>query len=180
MENFQLIFEQISLWLIPAIILIVLVVGVIKKVPVYSGFIEGAKDGAKTGIGIFPYLLAIIVAISALRTSGIIDSVAIHCGAMLTKLNIPVDTIPIMIVRSLSGSATLGILNDIAVNNDINSFVTKLSAVMVGSSESTFYVLAVYFGSVGITKYRHALLAGVLADIIGIILAITISSVFFL
>lgn len=173
------IFDTVSLWIIPAIVLIVLTVGIIKKLPVYELFVDGAKDGAKVGFNIFPYLLAIITAISMLRASGAIEALGSLLSGLLTALHIPVDVLPIMIVRSLSGSAVLGILGDIASSHDVNSYVTRLSAIMVGSSETTLYVLAVYFGSIGIKKYRHALLTGLLADFAGIIAAVAVAYAFF-
>jgi len=173
------IFETISLWIIPAIILIVLFAGMIKKLPVYELFIDGAKDGAKVGIGIFPYLLAIMVAISMLRASGAIEALGAHIDGFLQVIKVPIDVLPVMIVRSLSGSAVLGLLSDIAANHDVNSYTTKLAAIMTGSSETTFYVLAVYFGAVGIKKYRYALLTGLLADFAGIVAAIAVTFIFF-
>lgn len=173
------IFDTISLWIIPAIILVVLFCGIFKKLPVYEIFVDGAKDGAKTGVGIFPYLLAIIVAISMLRASGAIEALGGLLGGVLTPLHVPVDVLPVMIVRSLSGSAVLGVLSDIASTHDINSYTTRLAAIMTGSSETTLYVLAVYFGAVGIKKYRYALLTGLLADFVGIIAAVAVTYAFF-
>lgn len=173
------IFDTISLWLIPAIVLIVLVCGLIKKLPVYELFVDGAKDGAKVGINIFPYLLAIIVAVSMLRASGAIETLGQLFGGILSAIHIPVDVLPVMIVRSLSGSAVLGIVSDIASTHDINSYTTRLAAIMAGSSETTFYVLAVYFGAIGVKKYRYALLTGLLADFAGIIAAVFVAYQFF-
>ena len=164
--------NTISLWILPVIILTILTVGLIKKVPVYEVFTEGAKDGFKVSINIIPYLVAIIVCISMLRASGFIDCMGHLFSNVFEYLKVPVDVLPIMIVRSLSGSAALGVFSDIAHNLGPDSYATKLAAVMVGSSETTFYVLAVYFGSVGIKKFRYAMLTGILADIIGIVAAI--------
>lgn len=169
-----------SVWLIPAIILIVLTYGLIKKVPVYEVFIDGAKDGLKVSVNIIPYLIAIIVAVSMLRASGAIELAQNAFASTLNAINVPADILPIMIVRSLSGSAVLGILSDIVQQFGPDSYPAKLAAIMVGSSETTFYVLAVYFGSVGIKKFRHALLTGILADAAGIIAAIVISRWLFL
>lgn len=169
----------ISLWALPVIIITVLTAGLIKKVPIYEVFTDGAKDGFKISVNIIPYLVAIIVAISMLRASGLIEQLGVILSPLLTRFNIPVDVTPIMIVRSLSGSAALGIFSDIANNLEPNSYATTLSAVMVGSSETTFYVLAVYFGAVGITKLRYALLVGLLADIVGIIAAVTVCNFMF-
>ena len=172
--------EKISVCILPAMILIILFMGLIKRIPVYEEFIEGAKDGFKVSISIIPYLVAIIVAISMFKASGAIELITAWCGNILEKLAIPTDIVPIMITRSLSGSATLGLFSDIATRLGPDSYVTKLAAIMVGSSETTFYVLAVYFGSVGIKKFRYALLTGIIADITGIVLAILVARWFFL
>lgn len=172
--------DILSSWLIPFIIVVALVWGVCKKVPVYEVFVDGAKDGLKTSLNIFPYLLAIVVAISMLRASGAFELAEQVLGWLFEVFNIPVDIFPVMIVRSLSGSAVLGLLSDIANQFGPDSYITKLTAIMVGSSETTFYVLAVYFGAVGIKKFRHALLAGIFADIIGIVSAIVVANFFFL
>lgn len=177
---FQSIMNIISLWALPAIILVILTMGLAKKVPIYEVFTDGAKDGFKIAVNIIPYLVAIIVAISMFRASGIIEMLENALAGVLSAINVPADTLPIMIVRSLSGSAALGVFSDIANNLGPDSYTTKLSAVMVGSSETTFYVLAVYFGAVGISKLRYALLVGLLADIIGIVAAVLVCNLMFL
>lgn len=170
----------ISSWIIPAIILITLVCGIVKKVPVYEIFIDGAKDGLKVSVNIIPYLVAIIVAVSMLRASGAIDLAGKLFAGVLEWMKVPVDVLPVMIVRSLSGSAVLGLFSEIANNFGPDSYAAKLSAIMVGSSETTFYVLAVYFGSVGVKKFRHALCAGLFADVVGIAAAILVARWLFL
>lgn len=172
--NFQSILNIISLWTLPFIIVLILTAGIIKKVPVYEAFTEGAKDGFKVAINIIPYLVAIIVAISMLRASGAIEMLANIMSFALAKFNIPADVLPVVLVRPLSGSAALGLFSDIAVTAGASAYSTKLAAVMVGSSETTFYVLAVYFGSVGITKFRYALWVGILADIIAAAMSIIV------
>lgn len=173
------ILNIISLWALPALLIIILTVGIVKKVPIYEEFTDGAKDGFKVAINIIPYLVAIVVGISMLRASGAIEMCANFLAPILTKLHVPADTLPLMIVRSLSGSAALGVFSDIANNLGPDSYATKLAAVMVGSSETTFYVLAVYFGAVGISKIRYALIVGLLADIVGIIAAILVCHILF-
>ena len=172
--------ENFSLAILPIMIAAILVVAAIKRVPVYEEFIEGAKDGFKVSIQIIPYLVALIVAISMFRASGAIDWISSVFGIVLQKLSIPCDIIPIMLTRSLSGSGTLGLFSDIASTYGPEEYITKLAAIMVGSSETTFYVLSVYFGAVGIRKFRYAILTGIMADIIGIILAILVARWFFL
>ncbi len=168
------ILNLISTLILPLIIVIILFSGFLKKVPVYETFIEGAKDGLKISVKIIPYLIAIMAAVSMFRASGAIEALAEVLKTPLEALKIPVDTLPLMLTRSLSGGATLGIFSDIVNANGANSYAAKLSAVIVGSSETTFYVLSVYFGAVGIKKFRHAILTGILADIIGIAAAILI------
>lgn len=167
--------EKISLYILPIMILAILCAGLIKKVPVYEEFVEGAKDGFKVSVSIIPYLVAIMVGVSMFKACGAMDLIKNVVSGF-----IPADIVPIMLTRSLSGSATLGLFSDIANNFGPDAYITKLAAVMVGSSETTFYVLAVYFGSIGIKKFRYALLTGIIADITGIVLAILVSRLFFL
>lgn len=173
-------FETISLLILPILILVILIVALFKKVPVYETFIDGAKDGFKVAITIIPYLVALIVAIQMFRASGALEVITMLFGNFLDKCSIPAEVVPIMITRSLSGTATLGLFSDIASQHGTEAYITKLSAIMVGSSETTFYVLSVYFGAIGIKKLRYALLCGIMADIIGIVLAIWVSQLFFL
>mgnify|MGYP006947702362 FL=1 len=177
---FKSLIYSISAWIIPSIILITLVFAVVKKIPVYEIFIDGAKDGLKVTVGIIPYLIAIITAVSMLRASGAIDLAARAFSGCLDYFKIPVDVVPIMFIRSLSGSAVLGLFSEIAGNFGPDAYATKLAAIMVGSSETTFYVLSVYFGAVGVKKFRHSLCAGVFADIIGIIAAVLVARWLFL
>ncbi|MBQ4122129.1 spore maturation protein [bacterium] len=174
------IIDLISLWALPVIILTILTIAVFKKIPVYEIFIEGAKDGVKVTVNILPYLVAIIVAISMLRASGAIEMMAQLLSGVLNKIHFPADILPLAFVRSLSGSAALGVFSDIVSNNDVNSYTSKLAAIMMGSSETTFYVLAVYFGAVGVKRYRYAVLTGICADLIGIIMSIVVARFFFL
>lgn len=172
--------NTISLYLLPILILLILTTAIIKKIPIYEEFTEGAKDGFTVSIKILPYLVAIIVGISMFRASGAMETITNLFAPVLNKFSIPTDSLPIMLTRSLSGSATLGLFSEIAHKFGPDAYVTKLCAIMVGSSETTFYVLSVYFGSIGITKFRYALLCGIIADIIGIIGAIFVCSLIYL
>lgn len=170
----------ISTLLLPLIICFVLISAIYKKVPAYEEFTKGAKEGFWVGVKIIPYLVAIMVAVGMFRASGALDILGNLLKTPLEFLKIPVDVLPLMITRSLSGGATLGVFSDIVSANGADSYASILSAVIVGSSETTFYVLAVYFGSVGIKKMRHAILTGLLADFIGIVLAVIICRIMFL
>ena len=176
---FQKLMQIISLWTLPAILILILTMGLYKKVPLYETFTDGAKDGFKVAVNIIPYLVAIIVGISMFRASGIIEMISNICSPILSYFNVPAETIPVMIVRPLSGSAALGVFSDIAHNLGPDAYATKLAAVMIGSSETTFYVLAVYFGAVGISKLRYALIVGLLADAISILAAIAVCNLMF-
>ena len=176
---FQSIMSIISLWLLPVLLILVLTMGLFKKVPIYEVFTDGAKDGFKVAVNIIPYLVAIIVSISMLRASGVIEWISVSCATVLNMFHIPAEVTPIMIVRSLSGSAALGVFSDIAHSLGPDNYATTLAAIMVGSSETTFYVLAVYFGAVGISKLRYALVVGLLADLIGIIAAVAVCNFMF-
>lgn len=176
---FQILMNILSLWALPAILILILTMGLFKKVPLYETFTDGAKDGFKVAVNIIPYLVAIIVGISMFRASGIVEMISNLCSPVLSHFNVPADTIPVMLVRPLSGSAALGVFSDIAHNLGPDAYATKLAAVMIGSSETTFYVLAVYFGAVGISKLRYALIVGLLADAISILAAIAVCNLMF-
>lgn len=178
--TFQSILNAISLWALPFIIILILTMGLVKKVPIYEVFTEGAKDGFKVAVNIIPYLVAIMVGISMLRASGISGLVTQYCAGILNYLHIPTKVVPLIFIRPLSGSAALGFFSDIATSSGPTAYATKLAAVMVGSSETTFYVLSVYFGYVGITKFRYALIVGLMADILAAILSIIVCSHLFL
>lgn len=167
--------STISLLILPLMILVIFSLAIIKRIPVYEEFIEGAKDGFKVAVSIIPYLVAIMVGVAMFKASGAIDILKLWVGNI-----VPPEIVPIMITRSLSGSATLGIFSDIANTLGPDSYITKLAAIMVGSSETTFYVLSVYFGAVGIKKFRYAILTGVIADVTGIVMAIWVARLFFL
>jgi len=155
------------------------VYAICKKVPIYETFISGAKEGFKVGVMIIPYLVAILVAIGMFRASGAIDMLSTALSPVLNKIGMPADLLPLAIIRPLSGSGALGVMTEIASTHGADAFITKMAAVMVGCSETTFYVLTVYFGSVGISKFRHALWAGLIADFVSIIAAVTISNIIF-
>ena len=172
--------NTLSLWILPVIIVFILVYALYKKTPAYEVFVDGAAEGFKIAIKIIPYLIAIMVCTALFRASGAIENIENFIKPLLDYFKIPVETTIIMLTRSLSGSATLGVLADIINQTGANSYATKLAAVITGSSETTFYVASVYFGAVGIKKFRHALLAGILADMVGLVMAVWICSIFFL
>ena len=170
---------QFSYAIIPCLIAFILLYAMYKKVPVYEVFPEGAKQGFEISIKIIPYLVAMLVAVAMFRASGAIDLLGYALKPLLEFLGMPVDLLPLALMRSLSGSGARGVFAEIAATHGGNAPITKTAAVMLGSSETTFYVLTVYFGSVGIKKFRHAVLAGIVADLAGIVLAILTSKMMF-
>ena len=156
--------------------------GVRKKINVYDAFIEGAKDGFQTAVRIIPYLVAILVAIGVFRASGAMDMLIGGLSNGVAALGIDaqwVDAMPTALMKPLSGSGARGMMVDAMTTYGADSFIGRLSCVFQGSTDTTFYILAVYFGSVGISKTRHAVACGLLADLAGIIAAIAICYMFF-
>ena len=165
---------------IPAIILIILTYGAIKKVKVYESFVEGAKGAFQVALRIIPFLVAILVAVGMLRAAGAIEMLSKLLGPVLQKIGFPVEILPLAIMRPLSGGGSLGIVSELIKTHGPDSFLGRLAASSYGSTETTFYVLAVYFGSVSIKKYRHAVISGLVADIVSLIAAIIICRIMFL
>jgi spore maturation protein SpmA len=150
-----------------------------RRVKVYEEFVEGAKEGFQVAIRIIPYLVAILVAVGMFRKAGGIDMLANLLKPVLGRIGFPVDLLPIALVRPLSGGATIGLFGELVKAHGPDSFVARTAGVILGSTETTFYVLAVYFGSVGIRRTRHAVLAGLAADITGVIASFLICRLMF-
>jgi len=144
----------------------------VRKVPVYEVFVDGAKDGFTIAVRIIPYLVAILVAVGMFRASGALDLLLNALAPVLNFLGFPPENLPLALMRPLSGSGSLGLLTDLVNQHGADSLLAKIGATMYGSSETTFYVLAVYFGSVGVIRSRHAIPAGLFADAVGAIAAV--------
>lgn len=168
--------------LLMLIIVTFIVAGMRKKVNVYDAFVEGAKDGFSTAVRIIPYLVAILVGIGVFRASGamdmLIDGVKWLVGALGGNTDF-VGALPTAIMKPLSGSGARGMMVDAMTTYGADSFVGRLSCIFQGSTDTTFYILAVYFGSVGVRHTRHAVACGLLADLAGVIAAILICYMFF-
>lgn len=148
--------------------------GAIKKINVFDAFIGGAKQGFETVINILPYLIAMMVAIGMLRASGFFELMQTLLTPLLSTLGMPSELLPLALIRPFSGSASTGIMAELIHQYGGNSFIAKTAATMMGSTETTFYVIAVYFGAVGIRRTRHAIPAGLLADLAGVIASVAI------
>ncbi|MBZ5498085.1 MAG: spore maturation protein [Acidobacteriia bacterium] len=169
----------ISIWAIPAFLLFIPVYGAFRKVKVYECFVEGAKEGFQVGIRIIPYLVAILVAVGMLRGAGAIDILARWLDPLLRGVGLPAEILPLAIMRPLSGSGSYGIVTELLKTHGPDSFIARLAATAYASTETTFYVLAVYFGAVGIKKARHAVVAGLFADIVSLFAAVFICRLVF-
>ncbi len=168
----------LSSWLIPILICIFLIFGFLRGVPVYESMTEGAKEGFNTAVKIIPYMVAIFVAIGMLRASGAMNIFIRLLSPVTQIIGMPPEALAMALMRPLSGSGAFGIMSEI-VNRAPDSFLSYLVSVMQGSTETTFYVLAVYFGSVGIRRTRHALPAALCADAAGILASVWISRIFY-
>ena len=181
-ESVQLYSSIITSLILLGIVCAFVITGLFKKVNVYDSFVEGAKEGFKVAIGIIPYLIAILVAIGMFRASGAMDWLLIGIEKTFAFIGINTDfvgALPTALMKPLSGSGARGMMLDTMNTYGADAFVSKLSCTIQGSTDTTFYILALYFGSVGITKTRNALTCGLIADFAGIIAAILISYLFF-
>jgi spore maturation protein B len=165
--------------IIGLIILAIVVYGMVKKVKVYECFVEGAKDGLAICLRIFPYLLAMLVAIAVFRESKALDYFITLVKPVVKLIGLPPELVPLVLIKPLSGSGALGVLSDIIIKHGADSFIGRLGSVIMGTTETIFYTLTVYFGAVNIKKIRHTLWAAILADITAVIMAITLTRIMF-
>ena len=168
-----------SHWCIPLIIFFILGYGFFKKINVYETFVDGASEGIETVVKIIPYLTAMVVAINIFRVSGALDIILKGFSPLLQSMDIPTPVAPLLFLRPLSGSASLAYINDIFSEFGPDSYIGKLASTVQGSTETTFYIIAVYFGSVGIKKYRYSILVGLTADLAGFFAAVFICKYLF-
>jgi len=169
----------ISSLIIPLIVVGIVFYGAYKKINVYDVFIEGAKESFDMILGIFPNLLAMILSINIFLKSNILNSIISFIKPVLKILNIPFQILPMALIRPISGSSSLAFLNNIFQEFGPDSFLGRLGSVIQGSTDTTFYVLTLYFGCVGIKKIKYALWAGLCADVIGIVSSILIVNFLF-
>lgn len=176
---FQQVLGGISLYAIPAILIGITLYGYIKKVKVYEVFIDGAKDGFSTAVNIIPYLVAMLVAVGIFRASGAMDFVVKIISPITNLIGMPAEILPMGIMRSLSGGGAQGMMVDLFSTYGPDSQIGRTASLAMGSTETTFYVLAVYFGSVNIKKTRHALPVGLIVDAISLIAAVLVTNAVF-
>jgi spore maturation protein B len=166
--------DALSLWAIPVLLVAIPLVGLIRGVKVYDVFIEGAREGFEVAVKIIPFLVGILAAIGMFRGSGAMDLVTVALRPLVTATGFPAELVPLAILRSLTGSGSLAFTTDVVKTAGPDSLLARTAATMYGSSETTFYVLAVYFGAVGIRKTRHAVPAALVGDIVAAAAAVAV------
>lgn len=169
-------FQYITKSIIPIIVVIIITYGMIKGRKVYEWFIEGAKEGLKVCLNIFPYLLAMIIAVNIFREAKLLDLLNNAISPISNIIGLPKEIIPLVLVKPLSGSGAIGIMTDILKNYGSDSYIGLIASVIMGTTETIFYTITVYFGAIQIKKIRHTLWAAVLADFIAIIVSIFLVS----
>ncbi|NIP79422.1 MAG: spore maturation protein [Gemmatimonadetes bacterium] len=172
METVREVISLLSYFVIPVIVVGFPLYGLYKKVPVYETFVEGAKEGFEVAVRIIPYLVAILFAIGMFRASGAMEALTDALNPVLALIGFPAEVLPMAIVRPLTGSGSAGLVVDMIEQYGEDSILVKMAATMFGSTETTFYVIAVYFGAVNIRKTRHAVAAGLTADFAAMIIAV--------
>jgi spore maturation protein B len=165
------ILQAISLWAIPVLLVGIPLVGLIRGVKVYDVFIEGAKEGFGVAIRIIPFLVGILVAIGMFRASGAMDLLTNALRPLMSKTIFPPELFPLAVLRTLSGSGSLALTTDIIKRYGADSMLSRMAATLYGSSETLFYVLAVYFGAIGVKKTRHAIPSALVGDLVAAIAA---------
>ena len=179
MESITSIIDVVSVLAIPGLVLGVVVYGAFKKVKIYEAFVEGAKEGFNVGVRIIPYLVAMLVGIGIFRASGAMEILSHLISPMTRLIGMPAEVMPMALIRPLSGNGALGVMSEIIKSHGADSLIGRMVSVMMGSTETTFYVLAVYFGSVGITKGRQAVLGGIIVDIIAVVVSVWVVNLIF-
>ena len=166
--------DAISLWAMPVLLVAIPLAGIIRRVKVYDVFIDGAKEGFEVAVRIIPFLVGILVAIGMFRGSGAMDLLLAAVRPLVAPSGFPPELLPLAILRSLSGSGSLAFTTDLIKTHGPDSFLARAAATMYGSSETTFYVLAVYFGAVGVSRTRHAVPAALVGDIVAALAAVAV------
>ncbi len=169
----------VSRWAIPLLLLIIPCYGFFKKVPVYETFVEGAEEGFYTAVKIIPFLVGMLVAISVFRASGAMDALVGIMRPLLVAIGAPPEVLPLAVMRPLSGSGALGLATELMRVYGPDSLIGRLASVMQGTTDTTFFVLTVYFGSVGIKRFKYAVITGLSADITGLIASVYICNLLF-
>jgi len=168
------ILTAISAWAIPVMIVFIPLYAAYRKVPVYESFTEGAKEGFDTAIRIIPHLVGMMAAISIFRASGAMDMLVGAVAPLFAKLGVPAEALPLALLRPITGAGSLAYTTDLMKTFGPDSFVAQIAATVQGSTDTTLYVLTVYFGAVGIRKAGYALKVGLVSDLVGFFAAVAV------
>ena len=166
--------EAISLWAIPVLLVAIPAFAIFKKVKVYDVFVDGAKEGFDVAVKIIPFLVGMLVAIGMFRGSGAMDLLTNALRPLMAATGFPAELFPLAILRTLTGSGSLALTTDLIKTYGPDSFIGRTAATLYGSSETTFYVLAVYFGAVAVKRTRHAVPAALIGDIVAAIATVAV------
>lgn len=171
--------DKLGVYAIPAVVFLIVVFGLMRGVPVFDTFVAGAKEGFSSSISILPSLVGLMMAVAMLSASGALDILASLLSPIARLLGLPAQVMPLALIKPVSGSGATAVLVQIFQNNGTESFAGRVAAVMSGSTETTFYAIAVYFGSVGIKKTRHTIPAAITADLTAFIVSALTVKLFF-
>jgi len=171
--------ETVSVWAVPFLLVAIPFVGIIRKVKVYDAFVDGAKDGFNVAVKIIPFLVGILVAIGMFRASGAMDLLNAALKPLLQSTGFPAELVPLAVLRTLTGSGSLAFTTDLIKTYGPDSLLARMASTMYGSSETTFYVIAVYFGAVSVKRTRHAVPAALIGDLVAALATVAICTFMF-
>lgn len=171
--------DKIGLYAVPAVILLIVLFGLIRRVPVFDTFLSGAKEGFSSTVSILPSLVGLIMAVSMLSASGALDFLSNILSPAANLIGMPAQVMPLALIKPVSGSGSTAVLAQIFKSNGPDSFAGRVASVMAGSTETTFYAVTVYYGAVGIKRTRHTIPAAVTADITACIISVLTVRLFF-
>jgi len=176
---FAAICDILSAWAIPIVLLTIPFAGFVRRVRVYESFVEGAAEGFQTAVRIMPFLVAMLVAVGVFRASGALEDCVVFLQPVLSILGVPPELVPLAVMRPLSGTGALGLATELLGAEGPDSLVGRMASVILGSTDTTFYVLTVYFGAVGIRNPRYAVVVGLAGDLTGFLVSIYLCRMLF-
>lgn len=172
-------FVQLGNFLIPVILVLIIVYAIKKKVSVYDSFIKGAQEGLELSISIFPYLIGMLFATNILLKSSFLENIFSFMKPIFDLIKIPIEILPMAVIRPISGNASFAIMIDLIKTYGVDSFIGLLAATLQGATDTTIYVLCLYFGSIGIKKIRYSLWAGLLTDLMAVFISVVVVKLVF-
>ncbi len=176
---FAAVCDLLSTWALPLVLLLVPLAGFLRRVRVYEAFVEGAADGFQTAVRIMPFLVAMLVAVGVFRASGALDDCVAALRPLLSLAGVPSELVPLAVMRPLSGTGALGLTTELLASEGPDSLVGRMASTILGSTDTTFYILTVYFGAAGIRNPRYAVVVGLAGDFTGFLMSIYICRLLF-